>query len=81
MTIKELKLHFAFHRCCEVQALLPLFPELLVQLPSGVFSAVTLLLLSYLGPTMWYLWMDLGTGNANFFYAITLLWSAWQVSS
>ena len=30
---------------------------------------------------MWYLWMDLGTGNANFFYAITLLWAAWQVTA
>lgn len=30
---------------------------------------------------MWYLWMDLGTGNANFFYAITLLWAAWQVNA
>ena len=63
----------------DVQALLPLFPELLLQLPSRVFSATSLLMLAYLGPTMWYLWMDLGTGNANFFYAITLLWAAWQV--
>lgn len=62
-----------------MQALLPLFPELLLQLPSGVFTATSLLLLAYLGPTMWYLWIDLGTGNANFFYAITLLWAAWQV--
>jgi len=57
-----------------------LFPELLLHLPSGVFTATSLLLLAYLGPTMWYLWMDLGTGNANFFYAITLLWAAWQVN-
>ena len=65
----------------DVQALLPLFPELLLQLPSRVFSATSLLMLAYLGPTMWYLWMDLGTGNANFFYAITLLWAAWQVTA
>ena len=64
-----------------MQALLPLFPELLLQLPSRVFTATSLLLLAYLGPAMWYLWMDLGTGNANFFYAITLLWSAWQVNA
>ncbi|KAL3134128.1 hypothetical protein ABBQ32_008548 [Trebouxia sp. C0010 RCD-2024] len=62
----------------QFMALLPLFPELLLQLPSRVFTATSLLLLAYLGPTMWYLWMDLGTGNANFFYAITLLWAAWQ---
>lgn len=64
-----------------MQALLPLFPELLLQLPSRVFTATSLLMLAYLGPTMWYLWMDLGTGNANFFYAITLLWAAWQVTA
>lgn len=64
-----------------VQALLPLSPELLQQLPSGVFTATSLLLLIYLGPTMWYLWMDLGTGNANFYYAVTLLWAAWQVTA
>ena len=64
-----------------VQALLPLLPQLLQQLPSGVFTATSLLLLAYLSPTMWYLWMDLGTGNANFFYAITLLWGAWQVTA
>ena len=63
----------------DVQALLPLFPELLLQLPSLMFTATSLLLLAYLGPTMWYLWMGLGTGNANFYYAITLLWAAWQV--
>lgn len=62
----------------QFMAFLPLFPELLVQLPSAVFSASSLLMLAYLGPTMWYLWMDAGTGNANFFYAITLLWGAWQ---
>lgn len=67
--------------CLDVQALLPLFPELLLQLPSRVFTATSLLMLAYLGPTMWYLWMDLGTGNANFFYAITLLWAAWQVTA
>ena len=66
--------------CLDLQALLPLFPELLLQLPSRVFTATSLLILAYLGPTMWYLWMDLGTGNANFFYAITLLWAAWQVT-
>ncbi|DBA75512.1 hypothetical protein WJX77_011250 [Trebouxia sp. C0004] len=62
----------------QFMALLPLFPHLLLQLPSVAFTATSLLLLVYLGPTMWYLWMDLGTGNANFYYAITLLWSAWQ---
>lgn len=66
--------------CLNAQALLPLFPELLLQLPSRVFTATSLLILAYLGPAMWYLWMDLGTGNANFFYAITLFWAAWQVT-
>lgn len=28
-----------------------------------------------LGPAFYYLWIYAGSGNANFFYAITLVWS------
>lgn len=30
---------------------------------------------SLLGPVFHYLWIYAGSGNANFFYAITLVWS------
>ena len=29
----------------------------------------------FLGPAFYYLWIYAGSGNANFFYAITLVWS------
>ena len=41
----------------------------------GVFLVTTIL-----APCMWYLWIYAGSGNANFFYAITLVYNAAQVS-
>lgn len=35
----------------------------------------TLLYSTFLGPAFYYLWIYAGSGNANFFYAITLVWS------
>ena len=35
----------------------------------------TLLYATLLGPAFHYLWIYAGSGNANFFYAITLVWS------
>lgn len=35
----------------------------------------TLLYSTLLGPAFYYLWIYAGSGNANFFYAITLVWS------
>lgn len=29
----------------------------------------------FLGPTFYHLWIYAGSGNANFFYAITLVWA------
>lgn len=37
------------------------------------FSAI--LYTTLLGPAFYYLWIYAGSGNANFFYAITLVWS------
>ena len=31
-----------------------------------------------LGPAFYYLWVGSGSGNANFFYAITLVWGLGQ---
>jgi phosphatidylinositol glycan class U len=37
------------------------------------FTAI--LYASVLGPAFYHLWVYAGSGNANFFYAITLVWS------
>jgi len=39
------------------------------------FAVAALLYASLLGPAFYYLWIYAGSGNANFFYAITLVWS------
>ena len=38
----------------------------------------TILYAVLLGPAFWYLWIYAGSGNANFYYAITLVWSLGQ---
>lgn len=38
-------------------------------------AMATILYTSLLGPAFYYLWIYAGSGNANFFYAITLVWS------
>ncbi|KAK4928092.1 hypothetical protein LTR28_011923, partial [Elasticomyces elasticus] len=35
----------------------------------------TLLYAALLGPAFYHLWIYAGSGNANFFYAITLVWN------
>lgn len=40
------------------------------------FPAISALIYTtLLGPAFYYLWVYAGSGNANFFYAITLVWS------
>lgn len=40
------------------------------------FLATSIILYSsLLGPAFYHLWIYAGSGNANFFYAITLVWS------
>jgi len=39
------------------------------------FETAALLYSTLLGPAFYYLWIYAGSGNANFFYAITLVWS------
>lgn len=38
-------------------------------------ASSALLYASFLGPAFYHLWIYAGSGNANFFYAITLVWS------
>ncbi|KEF63180.1 phosphatidylinositol glycan, class U [Exophiala aquamarina CBS 119918] len=55
--------------------LLPLYQHIL-PLTRYVFIAASVLLYStLLGPAFYHLWIYAGSGNANFFYAITLVWS------
>lgn len=41
----------------------------------GFIEMAALLYASFLGPAFYHLWIYAGSGNANFFYAITLVWS------
>ena len=41
----------------------------------GFIAASALLYAAFLGPAFYQLWIYAGSGNANFFYAITLVWS------
>jgi phosphatidylinositol glycan class U len=38
-------------------------------------ASAVILYATFLGPAFYYLWIYAGSGNANFFYAITLVWS------
>lgn len=38
-------------------------------------AATAVLYASFLGPAFYYIWIYAGSGNANFFYAITLVWA------
>ncbi|KAI1436851.1 GPI transamidase subunit PIG-U [Xylaria sp. CBS 124048] len=59
-------------------AVLPLFRHVLPLMRYSFFAASTILYSSFLGPAFYYLWIFSGSGNANFFYAITLVWSLGQ---
>lgn len=38
-------------------------------------AVATVIYATLLGPAFYFLWIYAGSGNANFFYAITLVWS------
>jgi phosphatidylinositol glycan class U len=38
-------------------------------------ASAAILYATVLGPAFYHLWVYAGSGNANFFYAITLVWS------
>ena len=40
-----------------------------------LLASSAILYTSFLGPAFYHLWIYAGSGNANFFYAITLVWS------
>ncbi|KOS42232.1 hypothetical protein ACN38_g6890 [Penicillium nordicum] len=56
-------------------ALLPLYRHLFPLMRYTFFAGSAILYSSLLGPAFYHLWIYAGSGNANFFYAITLVWS------
>ncbi|XDG08571.1 hypothetical protein ABKA04_008186 [Annulohypoxylon sp. FPYF3050] len=58
--------------------MVPLFRHIFPLLRYSFLSASTILYSTFLGPSFYYLWIYAGSGNANFFYAITLVWSLGQ---
>jgi hypothetical protein len=49
--------------------------DIIIVMRYAFFATSTLLYATLLGPAFYYLWIYAGSGNANFFYAITLVWS------
>ncbi|OCK86099.1 PIG-U-domain-containing protein [Lepidopterella palustris CBS 459.81] len=56
-------------------AFVPLYRHVFPLMQYSFLASSTLLYASFLGPAFYYLWIYAGSGNANFFYAITLVWS------
>lgn len=56
-------------------ALLPLYRHVFPLMRYSFLAISTILYATLLGPAFYYLWIYAGSGNANFFYAITLVWS------
>lgn len=56
-------------------SLIPLFRHLFPLMRYTFLASASILYTSFLGPAFYHLWIYAGSGNANFFYAITLVWS------
>ncbi|KAL8837783.1 MAG: hypothetical protein Q9170_002401 [Blastenia crenularia] len=56
-------------------SLIPLYSHVFPLMRYTFFAIATVLYATLLGPAFYYLWIYAGSGNANFFYAITLVWS------
>lgn len=59
-------------------AMLPLYRHVFPLMRYTFVASATLLYATFLGPAFYHLWIYAGSGNANFFYAITLVWSLGQ---
>jgi GPI-anchor transamidase subunit U len=58
--------------------MVPLFRHLFPLMRYSFVTAATIMYATFLGPAFYHLWIYAGSGNANFFYAITLVWSLGQ---
>ncbi|KAF8242873.1 PIG-U-domain-containing protein [Wilcoxina mikolae CBS 423.85] len=56
-------------------SLLSLYRHVFPLMRYTFFATSTLLYATLLGPAFYHLWIYAGSGNANFFYAITLVWA------
>ncbi|KAI1919073.1 hypothetical protein LOZ53_001738 [Ophidiomyces ophidiicola] len=65
-SISDVSIYFAF---------LPLYRHVFPLMRYTFFAVSALFYASLLGPIFHHLWIYAGSGNANFFYAITLVWS------
>ena len=59
-------------------AVVPLYRHVAPLMRYSFVATATLMYASVLGPAFYHLWIYAGSGNANFFYAITLVWSLAQ---
>ncbi|KAB5578447.1 GPI transamidase subunit PIG-U [Coniochaeta sp. 2T2.1] len=55
-------------------AMVPLYRHVFPLMRYTFVSAAVVMYASFLGPAFYHLWIYAGSGNANFFYAITLVW-------
>jgi GPI-anchor transamidase subunit U len=58
--------------------LVPLFRHVFPLMRYTFVVAAAIMYAAFLGPAFYHLWIYAGSGNANFFYAITLVWSLGQ---
>lgn len=56
-------------------ALVPLYRHVFPLMRYTFLAASVIAYASCLGPAFYYLWIYAGSGNANFFYAVTLVWN------
>ena len=56
-------------------SMIPLFRHIFPLMRYSFLTGSTILYSLFLGPAFYHLWIYAGSGNANFFYAITLVWS------
>lgn len=56
-------------------SMVPLYRHLFPLLRYSFLEVAILTYATFLGPAFYYIWVYAGSGNANFFYAITLVWS------
>lgn len=59
-------------------SMVPLFRHVFPLMRYSFVTCSTLMYATFLGPAFYHLWIYAGSGNANFFYAITLVWSLGQ---
>ncbi|PIA14763.1 PIG-U-domain-containing protein [Coemansia reversa NRRL 1564] len=78
--ISALKSYPAWGDLALFLGLLPIFEELLKYLQFIFLSANLLFYGVALAPVFWYLWIEQGSGNANFFYAATLVYVFGQIT-